>query len=281
MMSTILRKIPALHAAVSDLHPLLERLYPIGIVNEERLLVYDVDPGRRSYRLVRNSVIPGPLFEHTCTTVPLADYGNRPVCVVSSDTLDSVSGCIAVFHEFAHCAQWETCEPELAAALAIAYKGVGRVCVWEARHPFPYDNDRLTYSYRRLLAALEAGDLVSAFSWHSDAAQDLSQLDREFMVWNEWKEGFARWVEDKVRRRLGVRRNECGRLGPFGRETLHVGGSELVRLMIRAEPPLAHQLRELYRRIRETLGTKSSDAGKPDMTSQESMPQATGVNCAG
>jgi|GEM_PF-1964716 len=79
MTNPSLRKIPALQAAVRDLHPLFDRLYPIGVVAEERLLVYDVDPGRRSYRLVRDSVIPGPVSERTRTTVPLPDYGSRLV----------------------------------------------------------------------------------------------------------------------------------------------------------------------------------------------------------
>lgn len=255
MTNLPMRKIPALQAAVRDLHPLFERLYPIGIVEEDRLLVYDVDPGRRSYRLVRNSVIPGPVFERTRTTVPLPDYGNRPVCVVTRDAFDSVDDCIAVLHEFVHCAQWEDCESELATALTMAYKRVGQVHVWEARYRFGYDNDRLVYAYRHMLAALEAGDLATGLSWHADAVAALTSLDREFMLWHEWKEGFARWLENRARRRLGVRRNENGRFGAFGPEAFHAGGAELIQLLVRTEPQLANQFAGLYHRIHEACGT--------------------------
>lgn len=272
MTNPPLRKIPALQAAVRDLHPLFDRLYPIGVVDDDRLLVYDVDPGRRTYRLVRNSVIPGPISAGTRTTVPLSDYGNRPVCIVTRDVFDSVDDCIAVFHEFVHCAQWEAGESELATALTMAYKRVGQVSVWAVRYPFGYDNDGLVYAYRRMFAALEAGDLATGLSWHADAASSLAPLDREFMIWHEWKEGSARWLENKVRRRLGVRRNERGRSGAFGPEAFHTGGAELIQLLVRNEPPLAHQLGELYQRIQDACGSPALTELELLTAAQESKP---------
>ena len=266
-----LGKISALQAAIRDLHPLFDRLYPIGVVADDRLLVYDVDPGQRAYRLVRDSVIPGLVAEGTRTTVPLSDHGNRPVCIVTRDAFDTVDGCISVLHEFVHCAQWETCEPELSAGLRTAYKRVGQVHVWEARYPFGYDNYRLDNSYRRMLVALEGGDLATGLSCHAAAAAVLSALDREFMIWHEWKEGFARWLENKARRRLGVRRNESGRTGPFGPEAFHIGGAELIHLLVRHEPPLASQLAEFYRRIHNACVAPTSAA--PDLPAAAPGPR--------
>jgi hypothetical protein len=254
--------IAALQAAVRDLHPFLDRFYPIGVAADDRLHIYDVDPDRRIYRLVRHSVVPSPVLDGMRATVPLADYGNRPVCVVTADDFESIYGYVGVFHEFVHCAQWETCEPSLAAELATANPTIGNMSLWEARHAFEYEDDRFVYSYGRLLAALSTGDLVTALSCHAAVVRDLAPLDREFMVWQEWKEGFARWVENKVRRRLGLRRNESGRAAPYGRGAFHVGGAGLIDLLVRAEPCLAHQLTDLYQRLHDACGpTACGEAG--------------------
>ena len=269
MMLPPVSRISALQAAVRDLHPILDRFYPIGVAADDRLHIFDVDPDRRAYRLVRHSVVPSPVLNGMRATVPLADYGNRPVCVVTAGDFDSVDGYVAIFHEFVHCAQWQTCEPSLAAELATAHPAIGHLTLWEARHPFQYDDDRFVYSYGRMLAALSTGDLGAALSCHADVARDLAPLDREYMVWHEWKEGFARWVENKVRRRLGLRRDLTGRSAPYGRGAFHFGGAGLVDLLVRSEPGLAHELGELHRRLHHACeATACVRPGRLDVASQ-------------
>ncbi len=53
----------------------------------------------------------------------------------------------------------------------------------------------------------------------------LSPLDWEYMVWQEWKEGYARHVENKIQRELGLKVNTFGEEPPYSRITFYAGGA--------------------------------------------------------
>jgi hypothetical protein len=54
----------------------------------------------------------------------------------------------------------------------------------------------------------------------------LTQDDYEYMVWVEWKEGFARYVENRIRLRYNLEPNLAGRDPPYDRVTLYYGGEK-------------------------------------------------------
>jgi hypothetical protein len=270
-------RIAALHAAVRDLHPVLDRCYPIGLAKDDRLMVFDADTDQNRYRLVCESVVPSPIRDGTRMTVTLPDYGNRPVCIVASASFESVADYVTIFHEFVHCSQWEDCEQGLASELAAAHPDVEHFGIWETRHPFRFEDERFVHSYSRLLEVLAVGDLSAVLECHREVAGGLAPLDRAFLVWHEWKEGFARWVENKVRRRLGLRRNQNGRTAPFGLGTLHTGGAGLIELLVRNEPGLSVRLKDLYLRLGGPCGIAAPAA--PAASTQPARPPtaATGI----
>ena len=45
--------------------------------------------------------------------------------------------------------------------------------------------------------------------------QSLSRDDREYMVWQEWKEGFARLIENRIRGRSELAENHGGAKSPL------------------------------------------------------------------
>ncbi|MEW6049180.1 MAG: hypothetical protein AB1609_22375, partial [Bacillota bacterium] len=53
----------------------------------------------------------------------------------------------------------------------------------------------------------------------------LAHPDREYMIWQEWKEGYARLVENRLRRLWNLPENHAGGVPPFSRVSFYESGS--------------------------------------------------------
>ena len=197
---------------------------------------------------------------------PLACYGDRPACVVSGEVFDSLAGYVTIFHEFMHCQQLETCEAKLKQTLGIARKARAENDVmWEINYPFPYADPPFVETQVTLLAALEAGDGDGVAVARRRLCQILSPGDLEYMVWQEWKEGFARYIENRIRRRLGLEGNQGGGTPPFDRVAFYEGGSRWIAFLAKREPSLVLDIEGLFHRMRGTVTWAPStpaDAGQ-------------------
>jgi hypothetical protein len=69
------------------------------------------------------------------------------------------------------------------------------------------------------------------------------------MVWQEWKEGFARFVENTIRRRLGMEENHYGVEEPFHRVTFYEGGSKFIGFLGKQEPGLLVDIENLFSKM--------------------------------
>jgi len=65
------------------------------------------------------------------------------------------------------------------------------------------------------------------------------------------EEGFARYIENAIRRRLGVGENHLGGEPPFTRITFYEGGSKLINTLVRHNPKLLNDLEKLFWKICE------------------------------
>ncbi len=74
----------------------------------------------------------------------------------------------------------------------------------------------------------------------------LSLQDFEYMVWVEWKEGFARFLENRVRSLLGLEENHRGREVPLNREVFYEGGALLADLLVSRDVSLYEDLEKLF-----------------------------------
>ena len=156
---------------------------------------------------------------------PLECYKNKVACVISGEIFDSLEGYVMIFHEFMHCQQLETCEPELKQKLGVAQKAMAKKdYIWEINYSFPYNNSEFTKTYSLFLKALEGNNSDDVFKYRSQLKQILNKDDFEYMVWQEWEEGFARFIENQIRRRLGLNENHYGIEEPFSRVTFYEGG---------------------------------------------------------
>jgi hypothetical protein len=70
--------------------------------------------------------------------------------------------------------------------------------------------------------------------------------DYEYMVWVAWKEGFARYIENRIRRRYGLEPNLGGREQPFDRVTFYNGGEKLITYLAAQRGGKFPDVRELF-----------------------------------
>ena len=235
---------------IRDIHPAFERLYPVAVVDGGRFRVYAPDRARRTYALAVDTPDRLDIPKGVRAAMPLDFWENRMACVVTPEVFEEPAGYAVIFHEFVHCYQWETCELRLKAALRVYGRAMERKdYMWELQHPFPYADPEFARDYGAMLAALTTGDHGRAMSVRAALKARLSGEDREYMTWQEWKEGTARFLENEVKNRFGLPANRGGMEPPFTRVSFYAGGELLIRMLVGPDPGLAGNVEALYRRI--------------------------------
>ncbi|MGB4528172.1 MAG: hypothetical protein WBI68_01060, partial [Bacillota bacterium] len=75
--------------------------------------------------------------------------------------------------------------------------------------------------------------------------------------WQEWKEGFARYIENKIRAYLGLPLNLAGDLiddsSPFTRVSFYAGGAMLIGFLESVRPKAVRDLRLLFAELFSAL----------------------------
>jgi hypothetical protein len=112
-------------------------------------------------------------------------------------------------------------------------------------------------SYQQFLNALEAHDDAGITEARQHLETYLGRHDYEYMVWQEWKEGFARWVENQVKRQLKFKENKKGLEQPFSRVVFYAGGEALINYLIDQSEKAQPDLRELFRKMMSVTVKKS------------------------
>ncbi len=69
------------------------------------------------------------------------------------------------------------------------------------------------------------------------------------MVWQEWKEGVARFIENLISRRLGFRENHYGAEKPFSRVSFYEGGARFIGFLSRDNKNLLVDIEGLFNRM--------------------------------
>jgi hypothetical protein len=235
---------------IRDIHPAFERLHPVAIVSGGQFSIYVPDLTKRAYRLVMTAPDKYNVPVGIRAAMPLDFWGDRMACVVSPEVFDTPAGYATVFHEFVHCYQWDTCETRLKGALGVYKKAMERKdYMWELQFPFPYGDADFVRDYGAGIAALEAGDPVRISDIRKALKARLKPEEREYMTWQEWKEGFARFLENEIHVRLGLPLNSGGLKPPYNRVSFYSGGEALIRLLEKREPGLTKDIESLYHRI--------------------------------
>jgi len=239
-----------LHQRVAGFNPALSRLYPIAIIEGEEFLIYDYVDSFVGYQFQKKAPLPMPVPEGVRAAFPLEAYGGRIACVVTPEIFDTLKGYVTILHEFVHCYQFETCEQALKIKLDIARQAQEKGdFMWEIQHPFPYQAGNFTRVYQMFLIALNKGSMADVLAVRKELRSYLGRHDFEYMLWQEWKEGFARWIENRVQELLGLDLNLRGLLPPFSRVTFYAGGAQLVNFLHVQDSSVVNNLEQLFHRM--------------------------------
>ena len=242
-----LQKIFEVQDKIKDIHPFLGKVFPIAIVENNRFFIFDTDTSGRRYVFVKEEPTPMLVPKGVRAAFTLECYKNKVASVISGEIFESLEGYVIIFHEFMHCYQWETCEPKLKQNLGLARMAMRKKdYMWEINYPFPYEDSKFTKIYSSFLKALEENDYENIHKYRSQLKQILSEDDFEYMVWIEWKEGFARFIENQIRNRLGFKENHYGIEMPFHRVTFYEGGARFIHSLSRQKPELLVEIERLF-----------------------------------
>ena len=238
------------HKAVRSLNPALEKSYPIVVAEQEIFWIFDYDRIEKHYQLVKQVPVTMQVPKKLRAAFQIQEYHNRIACVVTPEVFDKPEGFVTILHEFVHCYQYETCEQNLKAGLDIARKAqeIGDF-MWEINHPFPYLAQDFIKPYSQFLCALTYQNPTEIHSSRRMLKAYLGVHDYEYMVWQEWKEGFARWTENLVKRDLGYPENFGGLQEPFTRVVFYAGGEALISYLAEIFPPIVADLTALFVRM--------------------------------
>ncbi|HET59961.1 MAG TPA: hypothetical protein ENN32_06295 [Chloroflexi bacterium] len=77
----------------------------------------------------------------------------------------------------------------------------------------------------------------------------LASLGYEYMLWQEWKEGFARWLENRMQSALNLSLNQGGGHEPFTCVSFYAHGAGLIDLLAKNDPALVNDLEGLFRHM--------------------------------
>lgn len=248
-----LKKVLEYQRQIKRVHPLFGNNYPIAIVEGDTFLVFDVDEAGQAYILAREAPTPMPIPAGVRAAFDLECYNNQIACVVTGDAFDTLDGYITIFHEFVHCFQARTCEVKLKQSLEVARQAlaVGNF-MWEIEHPFPYSDSKFSGTYHTLLQAVEGDDLGGVLRAHRQFNNFLQPVDFEYLIWQEWKEGFARLIENHLQRIFNLPENHYGRQQPYHRISLYEGGAGVISALSRDTPELVYDLEKLFWSIYQT-----------------------------
>ena len=247
---SLLEKFVALQKKVSDIHPCLMEHQPIAIVYKDSLLIFDFDIETESYAFIEKTGEPFPLPKGIEASFPLSVYDKKPTCIITPTTLERSDGFATILHEFIHCCQFNSVELQLKQKLEIYKEAMKKNDYsWEIMYPFPYDDSVFINYYDQYKKALQSDNLDEAKQLRAEIKEHLDPKDYEYMLWEEWKEGLARYVENKVRDKMGVELNNYGSEKSYNRVAFYYSGELLISKLAETDPHLSDNMKDLFELI--------------------------------
>jgi hypothetical protein len=235
---------------VRALHPILGKVYPVALVEEKTIFVFEPDEASGKYRLATTVADPYGLPRGVRAAMPLGFWDNRTACVVSGEIFDEPAGYVMIFHEFVHCAQAEICEQKIKGTLESWQDAMRKKdYMWELQYPFPYGGADFAKDYSALLKALEDPSSTGVDALRSRLHASLTRPQWEYLTWQEWKEGFARFLENSMRNQQGLPRNDGGSKPPYDRVSFYYGGDRMIGHLTRGNKALLADIEQLYAQL--------------------------------
>lgn len=240
-------KLVILKNKIAEIHASLDEFYPVALVRDNSFLLYDFDSKRNSYVFIKKVKSEFPVAPGIRASFPFSFYDNKTGCVVSPDVFDSLEGYATIFHEFVHCFQAKTVEYELKNGLKIHKEAMEKKQYsWELEYDFPYSDKKFIAAYKRFLQELARDNPPGIFKARKQIKDALNERDHEYLVWQEWKEGFARYIENKIRSSFMLEKNQGGNTETYNRIIFYYAGEKFIHFLFREKPELEKSLKLLF-----------------------------------
>lgn len=239
-----IQKIITFQKKIGSIHPFLENLYPVAIAYEGNFYIHKFNTNKKSFEFIEKTKTPFPIPKGIKAAFPVE---GETMCVVTPEIFDTEEGYVFIFHEFIHCHQAAICEQKIKNTLDINKRAMEKQnWSWELNHEFPYTDKKFIGLYTTFMKSMEEGDTAGVKKCRSALEKLLNKTDYEYLVWQEWKEGFARYIENKIRMKIGLKENDSGRDMPFNRITFYAGGESFIQSLISERPDLNTSIEELF-----------------------------------
>lgn len=244
-----LEKLVDLHSKIKDIDISLSTLYPVAIVEDNNFIIFDFDKKSERYFFVKKCPTPMPIPGGVKAAFELQEYENKMAAVLSEDTFNTENGYVFAFHEFVHCYQG-ICEHKLKSDLGI-YKDAMKKknYMWEIQYPFPYEDKTFIEKTKELGLYFDATDEEKINEYYQHMKDYLDGFDFEYMIWQQWKEGYARYIENKIRVNFGLEKNSQDINNPFNRVSFYEIGSRYIDFILRTERELRGNVEELFKEM--------------------------------
>ncbi len=247
-----LKRFRQVYEMTKNLYPWILKLYPVTVAEEGLFFVFDYDIEHDQYQFQLEWPTPMPIPKGILAAFPLDFYDDKISAVITKEAFESLEGHVFILHEFAHCYQWQQGEKEIRKTLNIEKKyHKEKNHMWEINHPFPYDNVMLINETEELANAMLEGKEDALIEYHQNMSRLLNEVDYEYMIWQEWKEGFARYIENGIRVHLGIKTNTGNLLNHPSRVSFYHIGSLYVDALVKKNPELLADLQGLYNKMKE------------------------------
>ncbi|MHA7580706.1 hypothetical protein ACX12E_09915 [Paenibacillus vandeheii] len=251
-MDTFLEQINELQELQKDLvsiHPLFREHYPVVVAYETLLYIYDYSSKTKQYEWVKTVPDDLNIPDECLAAFPVHHMDERICAVVTDAAFQNFEQKVYLFHEFVHCYVYEQYR-DIGDRLEIKRRmeQIKRV-TWELDYEFPYDNEIVTERITSLLSALKSKDLLQVKAARLALFNSLSEEQGEYFNWLEWNEGYARYMENRIREKLGLDMNHLGDSAPFNRLVFYECGSEYISLLVNEQPDLHTDLEQLFETI--------------------------------
>lgn len=227
---------------MQQIHPLYKRYYPLVIVKNNSCYLYDCIDGS-GYSLIKVFKAMMRIPDDITACFRLDDYHGKYCCIIGYELISKAIFPIMCLHEMVHCYQGEYVEEDLKKNLMIADE---QSPLWEIQYPFNYKNKKFIELFNEYLHALRHDDINHLKLKKKVLLDNLNVKDKEYLLWQEWKEGFARFMENEARKHLGFKENLYGDKPPFSRISFYRSGDLFINHLHGYDSKLIHDLKKLF-----------------------------------
>jgi hypothetical protein len=242
---SLIDNICKLHEEIKGLDKSLEQLYPIAVVDNNVFFVFDLDYTGKKYEYKMECPSKMEIPVGVLAAFPLEFYENKISAVIFPEALENIEYNVFIFHEFVHCFQYNYYEMDIKKTLHVAQDAMERQdYMWELNYPFPYDDEGF------IKRTFELNKGYNIKKYHKEMKGELKEKDFEYMIWQEWKEGYARYIENLVRAKLGLKRESKIMTLPFDRVCFYEIGSRYIETLLNNDISIKNDLKKLFNKIK-------------------------------